>query len=365
MVGREDHERGPEQGVGSRREHRDRTGGRVEVDARSGRPSDPVALHRLQGVGPVEPVEVVDQSVGIRRDAHHPLAHRALEHGEVATITATVGGDFLVGDDRAEPRAPVDRRFGDVGQALRVDDRGAFGRRQRRPGPPIRRRPGASLVLGDELGDRPRPAGVTIGRRGVGVVPRVEDAGEDPLRPLVVPGVGRLDGAPHVVAHPQPAQLLAVVDDVRRRRDGRVLAGLHGKLLGGQAEGVEAHGVQHVATGHPLIAGEHVGADESERMADVQAVVRRVREHVEDEQLLAGGFHGGGIGERAGGVGRLEDVLGIPLVLPAKFEVGRQGGVVAERRGVSGLRLTKALNWWFPSTYEATHASGRPPRPRG
>ena len=193
---------------------------------------------------------------------------------------------------------------------------------QARP-PGVGRVPPSYSATSSAIG-RARPASPS-GRRGVGVVPRVEDAGEDPLRPLVVPGVGRLDGAPHVVAHPQPAQLLAVVDDVRRRRDGRVLAGLHGELLGGQAEGVEAHRVQHVATGHPLVAGEHVGADEPERMADVQAVVRRVREHVEDEQLLAGGFHGGGIGERAGGIRRLEDVLGIPAG-PASEVRGRPPG---------------------------------------
>ncbi len=213
-------------------------------------------------------------------------------------------------------------------------------RRQRRPGPPVRCRAGAGLVLGDELGDRPGPPRTAVGGRGVGVVPRVEDAGEDPLRPPVVAGIGRLHRAPLVVAHPQPAQLLAVVDDVVGRGDGRVLAGLHGELLGGQPEGVEAHRVQHVAPGHPLVAGVHVGADEPERVADVQAVVRRVREHVEDEQLLAGRGQLGGVGEVADRVRRLEDVVGLPAVLPAQLDLGGQGGVVAERRrDVAGIWL--------------------------
>ena len=43
----------------------------------------------------------------------------------------------------------------------------------------------------------------------------------------------------------------------------RVLAGLDGVLLGRQTERVEAHRVQHVVAGHPLEAGEDVGADEA------------------------------------------------------------------------------------------------------
>ena len=61
--------------------------------------------------------------------------------------------------------------------------------------------------------------------------------------------------------------------------------GLHRVLLGGQAEGVVAHRVQHVVAVHPLVAGEHVGADVAERVADVQARAARVREHVEHVEL--------------------------------------------------------------------------------
>ena len=341
----------PNKRVGSRREDRDRPGGRVEVDARAGRASDPVALHRLQRVGPVEAVEVGEQAVGVGGDAHHPLAHRPLEHREVAAVAAPVGGDLLVGDDGAEAGAPVDRCLGDVGEALRVDDGGALALGQRRPRPPVRCLARSRLVLGDQLGDRPRPAGAAVGRGGIGVVPRVEDAGEDPLRPAVVGGIGRLDRAAPVVAHPQSAQLGAVVGDVLGRGDRRMLAGLHGELLGGQTEGVEAHRVQHVAPRHPGVPRVHVGADVAEGVADVQPVVRRVREHVEDEQLLAGGGHLVGLGERAGRVRRLEHTLVLPDVLPAQLDLGRRArrcsGTAARRRR---RRMASALNWWFPST---------------
>jgi hypothetical protein len=43
------------------------------------------------------------QPVGVRGDPHHPLAHVALEHREVAAVAAALGGDLLVGEHRAQP----------------------------------------------------------------------------------------------------------------------------------------------------------------------------------------------------------------------------------------------------------------------
>ena len=93
--------------------------------------------------------------------------------------------------------------------------------------------------------------------------------------------------------------------------------GLDGVLLGGQAERVEAHRVQHVVAGHALVPAEDVGADESERVADVQPDAGRVREHVEHEQLLAALSGRVGVGERARRVRCLERVVRIPPVVPA------------------------------------------------
>ena len=69
-------------------------------------------------------------------------------------------------------------------------------------------------------------------------------------------------------------------------RGARVGAGLHRVLLGGQAEGVEPQGVQHVTAVHPEVAGVDVGGDVAERVPDVQSLTRRIREHVLDEQLV-------------------------------------------------------------------------------
>ena len=331
MLGRQDHERRAEQRVGSCGEDRDLAGGRREVDLGAEAAADPVALHRLDRVAPVEQVEVVDQPVGVGGDTHHPLAHVPLEHREVAAVAAAVGGDLLVGDHRAEAGTPVDRGLADVGEAVIVDDLGPLADAEICPRAAVRRRARAGLELGDELADR-------TGTVEVVVVPGVEDLAEDPLCPPVELGVGCRHAAARVVCEAESAQLAAVGGDVLRRGDRGVLSGLDGELLGGQAEGVEPHRVQHVVAGHPLEAGEHVGADETERVAHVQAAARRVGEHVEHEQLLAAFGGQLGVGEGAGGVRSLECVVLVPPVLPAQLDVLSEGGRVPMGRRVGAGR---------------------------
>ena len=176
-----------------------------------------------------------------------------------------------------------------------------------------------------EFGDRARPV-------EIGVVPGVEDLAEDPLRPSIELGIGGGHAAARVVGEAQATQLAPVGGDVLGGRDRRMLTVLDRELLGGQPERVEAHRVQHVVARHPLEAGEHVGADETERVTDVQSGARRVREHVEHEQLLSPGGGDLGIGQRAGGVRRLEGVVLVPPVLPAQFDVLRE--------------LSRIAVWW-------------------
>ena len=83
------------------------------------------------------------QPVGVGGDAHHPLAQRSPEDGEVAPLAAAVGGDLLVGQHRAQRRAPVDRRLVAVGEPVRVDDLPALDLGRARPTPADRFVPGA------------------------------------------------------------------------------------------------------------------------------------------------------------------------------------------------------------------------------
>ena len=79
-----------------------------ELDVGALAATDPVPLHRLDRLGPVEQVEVGEQPVGVRGDAQHPLPHRPPVDRMVAALAAPVGGDLLVGEHGAQRRAPVD-----------------------------------------------------------------------------------------------------------------------------------------------------------------------------------------------------------------------------------------------------------------
>ena len=81
--------------------------------------ADPVSLHFLEGVGPVDGVEVVEEALGVGGDAEHPLAHRFANDGETADFAFAID-HFFVGEDGAEFGAPVDRGFGDVGEAFGI-----------------------------------------------------------------------------------------------------------------------------------------------------------------------------------------------------------------------------------------------------
>ena len=262
----------------------------------------------------------------------------------VAALAAPVGGHLFVGEHGAERGAPVDRCLVEVCEPVRVDDRAAgvaveLAPRLRLGVGPTLGRSAAVLELLEELGDRPGPVLVVV-------VPGAVELQEDPLRPPVVVAVGGGDAAPRVVAEPQRSELAAHVGDVGFGSGSRVLAGLHRVLLGGQAEGVVAHGVQDVVASHAHEPGVDVGADVAEGVADVQAGAARVREHVEHVELAAVGDLGEPARQRAGGVGRPEGAPGVPAVLPLRFDPVRERGVVAKRgrfgRGGRGLGHARA-----------------------
>ncbi len=269
--------------------------------------------------------EVVEQPIGVRGDTHHPLPQPFPEHREIAPIAAAVGGDLLVGQHGAQTRAPVHHRVGPVHQPIRVDDVGAFTRRQIRPSPAVVECPATGLEFGDQFGDRSR----FVGRR---IEPCVVDLQEDPLRPLVEVDVGGGEAAAGVVAQPQSAQLATEIDDVRFGAGARMRTGLHGVLLGGQSERVEPQRVQDITAGHPVVARVDVGGDVAERVSDVQTLSGRVREHVLHEHLVGG--HRGAVGrrQRAHGVGHVERPRIRPPLLPGMLDLP------SELRGIAVLR---------------------------
>jgi hypothetical protein len=117
---------------------------------------------------------------------------------------------------------------------------------------------------------------------------------ENPLRPLEIIRVGRGEFARPVVAEAEAFDLALERGDVFLGRLARMLAGLDGVLLGGQAERVPAHRMQHVEALRAFVARQNVRGGVAFGMPDVQARAARIRKHVEDvkfrRQLCGGHF---------------------------------------------------------------------------
>jgi hypothetical protein len=257
---------GAEEGVGAGGEDDEGGAGPLHLEGDLGAfgLADPVALHLLDAVGPVEAVEVFEEAIAVGGDLEHPLLHEAALDG-VTGLDVLAVLDLFVGEHGAEGGAPVHRDLGHVREALLV-----------------------------ELEENPLGPAVVVGGRGVD---------------LAIPVVGEAE------AFDLPAEVV----DVALGDDGGVEAVPNGGALGGQAEGVPAHGVEHVEALHALEAGDDVGGGVALGVADVEARARGVREHVEHVEL--------GLLLELGEVGgRLEGTLGFPLVLPLRFD---DGGIVA------------------------------------
>ncbi len=258
VLGGQRHVGGTEQRVRTRGEHLDAVAVRIELHLGTVRAPDPVALHGLDLLRPVQVLEVVDQAVGVRGDAHHPLLQVLPEHREVAALAAAVRRDLLVGQHGAQSGAPVDHRIRMVDKAVRVQDLATLHSVQRRPVAAVFESALTRGELGLELGNAP---GLALR----GVVPGVVDLQEDPLRPVVEVDVRRRDRAALVVAQAQTTQLTLHVRDVRLGRGARMRARLHRVLLGRQTERVVTESVQDVAPLHAVVPREDVGGDVPER----------------------------------------------------------------------------------------------------
>ena len=220
------------QRVGSRGEDQQRFIGAIdgECDFGSLRAADPVALHRLDAVRPVELLQIFQQAVGICRYLQHPLPHQPLFHG-IAGLDILAVLHLLVGEHGSLGRAPVHRHFRLIGQST------------------------------------------------------LEQFQEDPLRPTNVPGIGRRQLPVPVVGEAQPLHLRAKGLDVALRGDGRMHAGADRIALGRQAVGVPAHGVQDIEAAHALVAGDDVGRRVSLGMTDMQPLPGGIGKHVQDVEL--------------------------------------------------------------------------------
>ena len=101
---------------------------------------------------------------------------------------------------------------------------------------------------------------------------------EDPLGPLVVAGVGGVDLPLPVKGVAQHLELTAEVLNVVVGHLGGVDVVFDGVVLGGQAEGVIAHGEQHIVAVHPALPGHHVHGGVGPGVAHMEALTGGVGE---------------------------------------------------------------------------------------
>ena len=231
VLRRDDHVGSAEQGIAAGGVHGQGVpGGGAEVHFCAVAAADPVLLLGGHALDVIQAVQAIDQLIGISGDLEHPLALDAVHHLAAAALAHAVD-NFLVGQHALAAGAPVDVHFLLVSQTVLVQLQ------------------------------------------------------EDPLGPLVVLGVGGVDLTVPVEGEAQSLQLLAEVVHIVLGDDGRVDVVLHGEVLGGQTEGIPAHGVEHVVAVLTALAAHHVQRGIAAGVAHVQTRARRIRELHEGIEL--------------------------------------------------------------------------------
>ncbi len=228
----------------------------LKIQLRALGSANPVALLRLDLLNEVHVVQTVEQLLRVIGDLEHPLGFN-LAHDLAAAALAHAADHLFVGQTHLAARAPVDGHLHLVGQAVLVELQ------------------------------------------------------EDPLRPLVVVGIGGIHLAVPVKAKAQHLELAAEAVDVVLGHDRRVNVVLDGIVLGGQSERIPADGEQHVVALQALLSADDVHGRVGARMPHVQTRARGVRELDQRVELGLGKIVAGG-----------EGILLLPDVLPLPFDGG-------------------------------------------
>ncbi len=226
----------PEARVGARREDPQdpvlaRVADDLEVEFDPFGAPDPVALHGLDTLGPVDVVEGVEQLLHVAGGAQEPLLELALDDQVARALAGAVGQHLLVGQHRLAPRAPVDG-----------------------------------------------------GQRAVGE-PGLEEPQEDDLVPADVGRIVAPDLTAPVVDRPQPLDAGLQLGDAGLGEGSGVFAGANGGVLGGKPEGVEAEGREDGESQHGAMADEQVPEGV---VADMALMGRPARVRVHAQHVLRG-----------------------------------------------------------------------------
>src|SRR6516164_7059680 len=147
----------------------------LEIDLRACASANPIALEQFDSFRPIKAPEFIEQSLRIRSDAQHPLPHRSSNNRKAANLAFSIY-NFLVCQDCAQIRTPVDRDISDVSEANTVR-------------------------IGSAIG------GNRLGPICLRVKPGVVDLEENPLCPFVILRICRVDLPLPIVRETDPLQL--------------------------------------------------------------------------------------------------------------------------------------------------------------
>ena len=150
------------------------------------RAADPVNLLRLDAVNKIQPVQIINQTIGVFGNRNHPLFFVFAYHLCAAALAAAIY-NFLVSQTCLTGRAPVDGNFVFIGQSL------------------------------------------------------FKELDEHPLRPLEIFRRRGIDTPIPVKTETERFQLLGKGFDVSLCRNRRMYAGFDGVVLGRQPESVKTH----------------------------------------------------------------------------------------------------------------------------
>ena len=171
--------------------------------------ADPLGLHLLYLLRPVQLVQIIQKTIRIGRDLQHPLTQVLLRHRRTAALTLAVHY-LLIGETGLTAGAPVDGEF---------------------------------LLIGKTL---------------------LEHLHKNPLGPLVELRIRGIQLHIPVIERIDLLQLTLDVLHILLRGDGRMNAHLDGIVLSRKSEGIPAHGMDHILALDQLVTrpgiGDHIAS---------------------------------------------------------------------------------------------------------
>ncbi len=255
----------------------------LELDFGTFTAAYPVFLRLFQRFGPVDGVKSVQQALCVGRYAQTPLAHLFLDYGEAAAFRYAVY-HLVIGKHGTQLRTPVYHCFTQIGDAVVHQD---FLLLFFAHGIPL---------IGSEM-QFFAACGIQSFVTGFGecfcqffdracflfviAVVAVEHLLERPLCPVIVFRVAGTDFTVPIERETYLIQLLAIAVDIVDGGNGRMLSGLYGVLLCGQAVSIVSHRIQDIETLQTFVTGIDVRSDVSQRMTHVQTCAAGVGKHVQ------------------------------------------------------------------------------------